>query len=69
MKSSFLPEYKQKIVRIYALTTQGRNPDNFSFVCILEETMNSYIHSENNWPLASKPASMYYSWVITIMKI
>ena len=32
MKSSFLPKYKQKIVKISALTTQGRNPDNFSFV-------------------------------------
>ena len=32
MKSSFLPKYKQKIVDISALTTQGRNPDNFLFV-------------------------------------
>ena len=32
MKSSFLPKYEQKIVKISALTTQGRNPDNFSFV-------------------------------------
>ena len=32
MKSSFLSKYKQKIVKISALTTQGRNPDNFSFV-------------------------------------
>ena len=28
MKSSFLPKYEQKIVKISALTTQGRNPDN-----------------------------------------
>ena len=26
------PKIKQKIVRISALTTQGRNPDNFTFV-------------------------------------
>ena len=32
MKSSFLPKYEQKIVRISALTTQGRNPDNFLFI-------------------------------------
>ena len=32
MKSSFLPKYEQKIVKISALTTQGRNPDNFLFV-------------------------------------
>ena len=32
MKTSFLPKYEQKIVRISALTTQGRNPDNFLFV-------------------------------------
>ena len=32
MKSSFLPKYEQKIVKISALTTQGRNPDSFSFV-------------------------------------
>ena len=32
MKSSFLPKYERKIVKISALTTQGRNPDNFLFV-------------------------------------
>ena len=32
LKSSFLPKYERKIVKISALTTQGRNPDNFSFV-------------------------------------
>ena len=32
MKSSFLPKYKQKIVRISALCSEGRNLDNFSFV-------------------------------------
>ena len=29
MKSSFLSKYEQKIVRISAFTTQGKNPDNF----------------------------------------
>ena len=53
IKSSFLPKYEQKIVRISALTTQGRNPDNF-FVHILGETMTSRIHSEIYWPLASQ---------------
>ena len=32
MKSSFLPKYEPKIVKISALTTQGRNPDNFLLV-------------------------------------
>ena len=32
MKSSFLPKYEQKNVKLSALTTQGRNPDNFLFV-------------------------------------
>ena len=32
MKSSFLQKYEQKIVKISALTTPGRNPDNFFFV-------------------------------------
>ena len=31
MKSSFLQKYKQKIVKVSALSTQGTNPDNFSF--------------------------------------
>ena len=39
MKSSFLPKCEQKIVKISALTTFGRNPDNFSFV--MGETMTS----------------------------
>ena len=32
MKSSFLPKYEQKIVRISALCTEGRNPDNYSLI-------------------------------------
>ena len=32
MKTSFLPKYEQKIVRISALCSEGRNPDNFLFV-------------------------------------
>ena len=40
MKSSFLPKYEQKIVRISALCSEGRNLDNF-FVRILGETMTS----------------------------
>ena len=32
MKSPFLPKYEQKIVRISALCSEGRNPDNFLFV-------------------------------------
>ena len=30
MKSSFLPKYEQKIVKISALTSQGKNPNNFA---------------------------------------
>ena len=40
MKSSFLPKYERKIVKISALTKQDRNPDNF-FLSILGETMIS----------------------------
>ena len=40
MKSSFLPKYEEKIAKISALTTQGRNPDNFWIL----------IHFEINWP-------------------
>ena len=32
MKSSFLPKYEQKIVRISALCSEGRNFDNILFV-------------------------------------
>ena len=32
MKSSFLPKYEQKIVRISALCSEGRNLDNFLFI-------------------------------------
>ena len=32
MKSSFLQKYEQIIVKISALTTQVRNPENFLFV-------------------------------------
>ena len=32
MKLSFLSKYEQKIVKISALTTQGRNPDKFSIL-------------------------------------
>ena len=31
MKSSFLPKYEQKVVRISAFATQGRSPDNSYF--------------------------------------
>ena len=40
MKSLFLPKYEQKIVKISALTTQGRNPDIF-LGRILGETITS----------------------------
>ena len=49
MKTSFLPKYERKIVKISALTTQGRNPE--FFVRILGETMTSQIQIV--WPLAS----------------
>ena len=32
IKSSFLPKYEPKIVKISAITTHRRNPDNFLFV-------------------------------------
>ena len=40
MKSSFLPKYERKFVRVSALTLQGRNSEKF-FVHILGETMTS----------------------------
>ena len=32
MKSSFLPKYEQKVVKISALCSEGRNLDNFLFI-------------------------------------
>ena len=43
MKSSFLPKYKRKIVRISAPTTQGRNPDNFFFVFWEKRWLHQFI--------------------------
>ena len=43
MKSSFLPKYEQKIVKVSALTTQGRNPDNFLFVFWEKRWLNKSI--------------------------
>ena len=43
-KSSFLPKYEQKIVRISAMISEGRNPDNFLFVFWEKKE----IHSEIN---------------------
>ena len=43
MKSSFLPKYEQKIAKISALTTQGRNPDNFcSYFGRNDDFINSF---------------------------
>ena len=38
-----LPKYKQKIVKISALTTQGRNPDDFSFVFWEKRWLHKFI--------------------------
>ena len=43
VKSSFLPKCEQKIVRISALTTQGRNPDNFLFVFHEKRWLHKFI--------------------------
>ena len=43
MKSPFLPKYEQKIVKISALTTQGRNPDNFLFVFWEKRWLHKFI--------------------------
>ena len=43
MKSLFLPKYEQKIVKISALTTQGRNPDNFSYVFWKKQLLHKHI--------------------------
>ena len=45
MKSSFLPKYEQKIVRISALQYTGQKSWQF-FVHILGEAMTSSTHSE-----------------------
>ena len=39
----FLPKYQQKIVKISALTTQGRNPNNFLFVFWEKRLLYKYI--------------------------
>ena len=53
MKSSFLPKYEQKIVKISALTTQGRNPDDFLFVFWEKWWLHKFIF-EIVWPLVTE---------------
>ena len=43
MKSSFLPKYKQKIVRISALCSEGRYPDIFLFVFWEKRSLHKFI--------------------------
>ena len=43
MKSSFLSKYEQKIVRISALCSEGRNPDNFLFTFWEKWWLNKFI--------------------------
>ena len=43
MKSSFLPKYEQKNVRISALCSEGRNLDNFSFVFWEKRWLHKFI--------------------------
>ena len=43
MKSSFIPKYERKIVKISDLTTQGRNSDNFSFVFWEKRWLHKFI--------------------------
>ena len=45
MKSLFLPKYEQKIVKISALTTKGRNHDNFLFIYVLGGRNEDFINS------------------------
>ena len=40
MKSSFLPQYEQKIVRIPVLTTQGRNPTYITYLTDMFDVEN-----------------------------
>ena len=55
MKSSFLPKYKQKIVRTSTLTTQGRNPGNFLFLFLGKRWLHKFIlkitdlYSRSHW--------------------
>ena len=43
MKSSFLPKYKWKIVRISALCSEGRNSDNFLLVFWKKQWLHKFI--------------------------
>ena len=43
MKSSFLPKYQQKNVRISAMCSEGRNSDNFSFVFWEKQWLHKFI--------------------------
>ena len=43
MKLSFLPKNQQKTVKISALTTQGRNPDNFLLVFWEKQWLHKFI--------------------------
>ena len=43
MKSSLLPKYEQKVVKISTLTTQGRDTDNFLFVFWEKQWLHKFI--------------------------
>ena len=51
MKSSFLPKYEQKIVRISALCSEGRNIDDFLFVLWEKRWFHKFILKLCIWPL------------------
>ena len=69
MKSSFLPKYEQKIAKISALTTQGRNPDNFLFVLWEKQWLHKFIQYSylafsmdisNFWSFRLNPVERYF---------
>ena len=51
MKSLYLPKYEQKIVRISALCSEGRNIDDFLFVLWEKRWFHKFILKLCIWPL------------------
>ena len=63
MKSSFLPKYEQKIVRISALTTQGKNHDKFLFIFWEKRWLHKFILKITNlyWKIL---LNLLFSWIL-----
>ena len=78
MKSSFLPKYKQKIVRISALCSEGRNLYDFLFIfwekrCLINSFWNLLTFSQSAeflaWTQVQKYVPDKIIWVASIGRV